>query len=215
MIQSAANLAGVAIERKQSEGTIKKSFDEKELLIKEIHHRTKNNMQIISSLLWLQSKDIQEEKYQDMLRDYSNRILSMALLHATVYESPNLLEIDLQAYLIALIHDLLESYGETTDRIKYCIETNGISLDLDSGIPYGLLVQELVSNSLKHAFPGERRGNIWLVLQPRGNERIELIVGDDGIGFPDNLDFRKTQTLGLQRVTTLAEKQLGGAIELD
>ena len=215
LIQSVANLAGVAIERKRAEGKIKKTLDEKELLLKEIHHRTKNNMQIISSLLWLQSKDIQEEKYREMFRDCSNRILSMALLHEKVYESPDLLEIDLQAYLISLLKDLFVSYGETTDRIGYRVETNGISLDLDSGIPCGLLIQELVSNSLKHAFPEERRGNIWLVLKPREKGQIELIVGDDGIGLPKNLDFRNTPSLGLQLVTALAEKQLGGAIELD
>lgn len=215
LIQSAANLAGVAIERKRAEGQLKKSLDEKELLLKEIHHRTKNNMQIISSLLWLQSKDIKEEKYQLMFRDCSNRILSMALLHEKVYESPDLLEIDLQAYLTSLLCDLFASYGETTDRIEYSIETNDISLDLDTGIPCGLLIQELVSNSLKHAFPEKRRGKIWLILQPRDNGEIELIVGDDGIGFSEDLDYRKTQSLGLQLVTTLAEKQLRGTIELD
>jgi len=214
LIQSAANLAGVAIERKRAEGKIKKSLYEKELLLKEIHHRTKNNMQIISSLLWLQSKDIQEEKYREMFRDCSNRILSMALLHEKVYESPDLLEIDLHAYLISLFEDLLVSYGETTDRIEYHVETNGISLDLDMGIPCGLLIQELISNSLKHAFPEERRGNIWLVLKPRENGQIELIVGDDGIGLPKDLDFRHTPSLGLQLVTNLAEKQLGGSIEI-
>ena len=150
-----------------------------------------------------------------MFRDCSNRILSMALLHEKVYESADLLEIDLQEYLASLLSDLFVSYGETTDRIEYRIETNGISLDLDSGIPCGLLIQELVSNSLKHAFPKERRGKIWLVLHPRSNGQIELIVGDDGIGFPEDLDFRKTQALGLQLVTTLAEKQLRGTIELD
>ncbi len=215
LIQSAANLAGVAIERKRAEDQIKKSLDENELLIKEIHHRTKNNMQIISSLLWLQSKDIEEGKYRDMFRDCSNRILSMALLHEKVYESPNLLEIDLQVYLTSLIHDLLVSYGETEDRIEYSVETNGISLGLDSGIPCGLLIQELVSNSLKHAFPDGRRGNIWLVLKPCDNGNMELTLGDDGIGFPKDLDIRRTQSLGLQLVTTLAEKQLGGAIEID
>ncbi len=215
LIQSAANLAGIAIEQKQAEAQIKKSLDEKELLLKEVHHRTKNNMQIISSLLWLQSKDIQEEKYQDMFRDCSNRILSMALLHEKVYESPDLLEIDLQAYLNSLFSDLFASYGETTDRIEYSIETNGIFLDLDAGIPCGLLIQELVSNSLKHAFPDKRRGKIWLGLQPRDKGKIELIFGDDGIGFSEDLDYRKTQSLGLQLITTLAEKQLGGTIELD
>ncbi len=214
LIQSAANLVGVAIERKQAEEETKKSLDEKELLLKEIHHRTKNNMQIISSLLWLQSKDIQEEKYREMFRDCSNRILSMALLHEKVYESPDLLEIDLHAYLISLFEELFVSYGVTADRIGYRVETNGISLDLDSGIPCGLLIQELVSNSLKHAFPDERRGNIWLVLKPRENGQIELIVGDDGIGLPPDLDFRHTPSLGLQLVTTLAEKQLGGSIEI-
>jgi PAS domain S-box-containing protein len=214
LIQSAANLAGVAIERKRAEGETKKSLDEKELLLKEIHHRTKNNMQIISSVLWLQSKDIQEEKYREMFRDCSNRILSMALLHEKVYESPDLLEIDLHAYLISLLEDLFISYGVTADRIGYRVETNGISLDLDSGIPCGLLIQELVSNSLKHAFPEERRGNIWLVLKPREDGQIELIAGDDGIGLPPDLDFRNTPSLGLQLVTTLAEKQLGGSIEL-
>ncbi|GJL78950.1 MAG: hypothetical protein NPINA01_19390 [Nitrospinaceae bacterium] len=210
-----AHLAGLAIERQQTEEQIQRSLEEKELLLKEIHHRTKNNMQIVSSLLWLQSKDIQDGQSREMFRDCSNRVLSMALVHEKMYESPNFLGVDYKKYLVSLVGELLASHGLQPDQVKFTVETNDLSLDLKSGIPCGLLIQELVSNSLKHAFPDGKKGEIQISLRPLNKKKIELVVSDSGVGFPEGFDLHNSKSLGLQLVTMLVEKQLGGTIEFN
>ncbi|GJL78330.1 MAG: hypothetical protein NPINA01_13190 [Nitrospinaceae bacterium] len=193
---------------------LENSLEEKELLLREVHHRTKNNMQIISSLLWLQSKDIKEKKYLQMFHDCSSRILSMALVHEQMYESTDFSKINFQEYLNSLGRDIFKSFGITPGKIKLTVNSNNVFLDIDSVVTCGLLIQELISNSIKHAFPGERQGEIRISLRSLGKSELELMVGDDGVGFPKGIDLLDTSSVGLSLVTTLVKKQLCGTITL-
>lgn len=199
-------------ERKRAEDQIRQSLKEKEVLLREIHHRVKNNMQIISSLLRLQSEGITEEKYLEMFRDSQNRIISMALVHEKLYHSRDFTKIDFNEYVNDMVTGLFESYGF---RGRVGLRT-GIedALDMDSAIPCGLIINELVTNSLKYAFPDGRKGEIKIALEKTGGE-VELTVSDNGVSFPAGLDFRKTESLGLQLVNLLVNNQLDGHIDLD
>ncbi|MBE0517381.1 MAG: response regulator [Methanophagales archaeon] len=204
-----------AIERKCAEKQIKASLREKEILLREIHHRVKNNLQIISSLLYLQSKHIKDAVALDMFRDSQNRIKSMALIHDKLYQFKDLGKIDIAEYIRALATDLFHSYGVEPDGVKLKIDVHEVLLGVDTALPWGLIINELVSNSLKHAFPDGKEGTIRIELLRSVNEHtFILIVSDTGIGFPKDFDFRNTGTLGLQLVITLVE-QLNGTIELD
>lgn len=200
-------------DRKRSE-RIKKSLREKEILLREIHHRVKNNIQIISSLLNLQTHYIKDKSYVDMLRESQHRIRSMGLIHEKLYQSENLAEIHFTEYVKTLVYSLFRSYGVNTGRIAVKTDIEDISLDIDTAIPCGLIINELVSNSLKYAFPGERTGEITIQLHSR-NGHIELVVADNGTGIPEHIDFRTTSSLGLHLVTILVEEQLKGEISLD
>lgn len=200
-------------ERTQAEKQIKKSLREKEVLLREIHHRVKNNLQIISSLLSLQSRYIRDTQYTELLRDSQNRIRSMALIHEKLYQSENLADIDFEGYIRTLINELVRTYNADVDRVAMIIDVEDIPLTIDTAIPCGLIINELVSNSLKHAFP-DGKGEICVVLRSVHGS-IELHIGDNGVGIPEDIDFRMTETLGLRLVTILAEDQLDGDITLD
>jgi len=202
-------------ERKRAEEQIKASLKEKEILLREIHHRVKNNIQVISSLLSLQAGYITEEKYLDMFRESQNRILSMSLIHEKLYHSRDLTKIDFNDYVRDLVYDLFEYYGANTGSIALNINVENVSLGIDSAIPCGLIINELVTNSLKYAFPDGRKGELNVSLRPIDDNMIELIIGDNGIGIPEELDFRNTRSLGLHLVTILVENQLHGEINLD
>ena len=206
-------LAQDITERKKAEQQIKASLQEKEVLLREIHHRVKNNLQIISSLLNLQSKHIKDEQALNSLRDSQNRVRSMALIHQKLYDSPDLVQIDFAEYLRSLASALFSSYGLGSQGISLKLSVDSLRLDINSAVPCGLIINELISNSLKHAFP-TGQGEISVDCHPDGDHKVALTVGDNGGGFPDDLDFRKTDSLGLQLVNTLT-KQLGGTIELD
>lgn len=198
-------------DRKRSE-KIKQSLKEKEILLQEIHHRVKNNIQVISSLLNLQSRHIKDKKYADMLKESQDRIQSMGLIHEKLYRSGNLARINFNEYITDLVKSLFRSYGASARDIALNIEGN-VFLGIDTAIPCGLIINELVSNALKHAFP-HGGGEITIVFRSF-NGCIELVVRDNGIGMPDNIDFKTTESLGLHLVTILAEDQLGGEITLD
>jgi len=202
------------IERKRMEEQIKASLREKEMLLREIHHRVKNNMQLISSLLRLQSRYIKDKKYIEMLKESQNRIRSMAFIHEKLYQSKDLANIDFNGYIKSLTDDLFRSYG-ANGKIALKTDIEGVSLGVDTAIPCGLIINELVSNSLKHAFPEDREGEIKIALRRTDRNEVELVVSDDGIGIPEDLDFRNTESLGLQLVTSLAESQLQGKTELN
>ncbi|MBU7019229.1 MAG: PAS domain S-box protein [Theionarchaea archaeon] len=199
-------------ERKQTEEKIKASLKEKEVLLREIHHRVRNNLQIISSLLSLQSSYMTDDQYAEMLKECQNRIRTMALIHERLYRSDNLAKIDFNTYIESLVHELVRSYGVNTDFITVRIDVDKISLGVDAAIPCGLIINELVSNCMKHAFPGGK-GEITVALHC-SDGKIELIVKDNGIGIPETLDIRNTETLGLRLVTILTEDQLNGTVIL-
>lgn len=200
---------------------LKKSNKEKELLLYEIHHRCKNNMQVVSSLLRLQSRTIEDKEAVDIFKESQSRIKSMALIHEKFYQSQDLVNIDFKEYIEELANSLISSYSLDESKIAIDIDVEDISLGLGMAIPCGLLINELISNSLKHAFPATadrpegKKGEIKVSLQEIGENDIELKVSDNGIGIPQGLDFRKSESLGLQLVTTLVEDQLEGEIDLD
>lgn len=183
----------------------------REVLLKEIHHRVKNNMQIISSLLSLQSGYIVDEKYKGMFKESQNRIKSMALIHEKLYQSKDLEKINFHEYITDMVQELVCSY-ENSD-ITLTIEADDIPLGVDTAVPCGLIINELVSNALKHAFPG-RKGEIRVGFHA-AHGKIQLVIGDNGVGIPENVDFKRTETLGLKLVTILAEDQLEGSIQLN
>ena len=201
-------------ERKQVEEKIKASLKEKEVLLREIHHRVKNNMQVIISLLRLQSANIKDEQYLDMFKESQGRIKTMSLIHEKLYQSEDLTKIDFNRYVKSLVNDLFRSHGVNTNKVKQKIRIQDVSLTIDHAIPCGLIINELVSNSLKYAFPEERKGAIKVTLRSINEDEIELSLSDDGIGIPEDIDIRHTQSLGLELVRILAEDQLEGKIKL-
>jgi PAS domain S-box-containing protein len=203
-------------ERKRVEEQIKASLQEKEVLLREIHHRVKNNLQVISSLLSLQAGHIKDKQILKAFTESQMRIRSMSLIHEQLYKSKDLARIDFSRYIRELTDNLKRSYGMTSSLVEFNIDVGRVSLGIDMAIPCGLIINELVSNSLKHAFPGGREGEISISLQGRATSlpNFVLTVSDNGIGFPKDLDFRNTESLGLQLVTVLVN-QIGGTIELN
>jgi len=202
-------------QRKQAEEQIRASLKEKEILLREIHHRVKNNMQVIISLLRLQADKIEDKKYADMFKESWNRIKSMSLIHEKLYQTQNFANIDFGTHLKSLVDSLLVSYGVDTSKIRINMKIEAIPLDIENAVPCGLIVNELVSNSLKHAFPQEREGNVHIGLKAIIENEFELAVIDDGIGMPEDLDIEKSDSIGLTLVKMLAVHQLGGLIEMN
>ncbi|MCE8428361.1 MAG: hypothetical protein J5U19_08250 [Candidatus Methanoperedens sp.] len=188
--------------------------EKKQLLLKEIYHRVKNNLQIVISLLNLQSQKTNDKNVIEIFRDSQNRIRSMALIHEKLYNSRDLAGINFKEYIHDLTYNLLHSYGVNPGRINLKIDIDEVILNLDTATPCGLIVTELVSNAFKHAFPADRKGDVHIRFFSVNNEKYTMIISDNGIGFPEDIDFRKTTTLGLQLVTSLVG-QLDGTIELD
>lgn len=200
--------------RKQAEEQIKISLKEKEVLLKEIHHRVKNNLQVISSLFNLQSRYINDIKSLEIFRESQDRIKSMALIHEKLYQSKDLARINFAEYIRNLANDLFRSYGVNLTDVTLKINVSNVFLGIDTAIPCGLIINELVSNSLKYAFPEDKKGIIRIDLYPDEYGKFILIIRDNGVGFPKHLDFRNMESLGLRLVKTLT-KQLGGSIELN
>ncbi len=200
-------------EQVRAEEQVKASLREKEVLLKEIHHRVKNNLQVMSSLLYLQSKNIKDKETLEMFQESQSRVRSMALVHERLYQSQDLARIDFAEYIRNLANHLFRSYGVNTNVIKLKINVDDVPLGVDTAIPCGLIINELVSNCLKHAFHDDRVGEIRIELRADDGE-FTLMVSDNGVGFPEDLDFRDTGSLGLQLVNMLVE-QFEGTIELD
>lgn len=201
-------------ERKKAEEQIKASLKEKEILLREIHHRVKNNMQIISSLLRLQSEYIKDKKYLEMFRDSQSRIISMSLIHEKLYQSKNFAKINFKDYINDLVISIFQNHGVTRDKVALDIDVKDVSLDIESAIPCGLIINELITNSLKHAFPNGRKGVISVILRKSDDNEIELVVRDNGVGIPEDIDFKKTKSMGLYLVKILAD-QLRSDIDLN
>jgi PAS domain S-box-containing protein len=200
-------------ERKEAEDRLQRSLQEKEVLLREIHHRVKNNMQVISSLLNLQSRHVGDPGVLEMFRESQRRIRSMALIHERLYQSSDLSRVEFSQYLRNLATHLFHSYQVDASRVQLKIEAEEVHLDINTAIPCGLIVNELVSNALKHGFPDGRSGELRIDLCRAAGDGYVLKVKDDGAGFPEGLDFRKTETLGMQIVGTLVS-QIDASIDL-
>jgi two-component sensor histidine kinase len=199
-------------EIKKIESDLEDSLKEKDLLIKETHHRVKNNLQVISSLLNLQSDYIKDKTEKEFFRESQNRAKAMALIHELLYQSTNMGRIDFAEYVKTLVYDIYKSYKSNFEFIKLILELKPITLDINTAIPCGLVINELVSNVMKHAFTPGEKGDLNINLSSY-NENLVLIIKDNGIGFPSSIDFKNTETLGLKLVNTLVD-QINGKIEI-
>lgn len=200
------------IERKQAEQKVKQSLKEKDLLLKEIHHRVKNNLFIVSSLLESQADYIKDKETIKMLENSQNRILSMALIHEQLHCSTSLFQIDFQQYATVLIENIANSY--LTKKIDFEIDIQKSQLNIETAHPCGLIINELISNALEHAFVNKEKGSIRLKFDQDNYGYYSLYLEDDGIGFPADKNFYQSDSLGLELVSTLVQ-QLEGKIEMN
>jgi len=200
-------------DRKRMEEDRSRAFKERETLLKEIHHRVKNNLQVISSLLYLQGQRTDHESPRRLLDESRNRIQSIALIHEKLYQSEHLAWIDFGDYLKDLTSSLTSAIGAQAPQAKVKVQADQVYLDIERAIPCALIINELVSNALKHAFPAGRSGGIQIVIDSVAPDVLRLVVSDTGIGFPADIDFKTTTTLGMQLVCSLAT-QLRGAVEM-
>ncbi|MGB8220134.1 MAG: PAS domain S-box protein, partial [Methanoregula sp.] len=205
-------LAEIAL-RNKAENEIVASLKEKEMLLKEIHHRVKNNMQVVSSLLFMQARAQKDEKVKEILKESQDRIKSIALVHEKLYQSKDFDQIDYADYLRKITDHLFESYQVDQRIITLHLNAEKAVLHIDKAVPCSLIINEMISNSLKHAFPGGRKGVITIDFKKSGDKYI-VTYSDDGIGIPDSVIFDRTESLGMQLIRGLT-KQINGSIELD
>lgn len=201
-------------ERRRAEQLIHNSLREKEVLLKEVHHRVKNNLQIISSLLKLQSGYVTDKRALELFRETKDIVRSMALLHEKLYRSPDLTSVDYAEYINTVANDLLRSYGVNSETISLRINVDHVSWGLDTAIPASLIINELISNSLKYAFPEGKTGEIAVELHSNDLAFFTLVVSDDGVGIPEHIDVERTESLGLQLVHAFTQ-ELDGTLSLD
>lgn len=199
--------------RLAAEKDLRELLEQKEILLREIQHRVKNNLRTVHSLLDLQSKYIRDEKVLKALHESQNRIRAMALVHEILYQSPEITNIDLDTYVRTLGKNLFEFYGIKEQRISLHTDIPDIVLSVNSAIPVGLITNELMSNALKHAFPGKNKGEIFIKVRKK-NHTLSMIFRDNGVGIPKDLNWRDTKSLGLRMVFSLVE-QMKGTIGLD
>jgi len=199
---------------RENEDKMKKSLEEKESLLKEIHHRVKNNLQVICSLLRLQRRHVTSEESRTVFKETENRVRSMAMLHEALYQSDNLNRISAKEYVHDLASHLFQSYNAAHQGIKLRVEVQDLGFSIDTAIPCGLIINELITNALNHAFPAGRKGEIRICLHCSADDEWELVVADDGEGLPKDIHVRNKESLGLSIVQSLA-KQLQGEMELN
>jgi two-component sensor histidine kinase len=200
-------------ERRRAEEQLKASLAEKEILLKEIHHRVKNNLQVISSLLYLQSKSSDDARVLALLSESRHRLRSMALIHEQLYQTEHLDRVLAPRYLRSLTSYLSRSYGDRPGRARLRLDVDDIWLTIDVAVPCGLLVNELLSNALKHAFTPGTTGEALVALKAHGESDFKLVVADDGVGLPRDLDLQNAPGLGLQLVQMLV-RQLEGILHV-
>lgn len=219
LVDENGNVAAVATTERDVTGqkktteALKKALHEKELLIREIHHRVKNNLLGIQSLLRLPLKRIRDEEAREYFRESVNRVTSMSMIHERLYRTHDLSSINIAEYMYSLGRMLLDFYRIGEDRIKFDFSIPDMPLDVEKMIPCGLIVNELITNALKYAFPDDREGKIRIEFRKISGKEYVLLVGDDGIGLPEDLDIHHTESLGMQLVTSLV-KQLNGTLEV-
>ena len=200
--------------RKKAEAALQDALREKELLLREVYHRVKNNLQVILSLLNLQARGVKDRKTLDVLRESQNRIRSMALIHEKLHQSRDFTEINVADYVRGLSQHFMEAYRTDMDRVGLDVEAADIRLDSEKAMLCGFIISELVSNALKHAFPEGKEGRIKVDLRRKGKTAVVLTVSDNGVGLPPSIEVKKSSTLGLQLVYALVQ-QLSGKIGVD
>ena len=198
---------------KETQIKLEQALKDKDMLMKEIYHRVKNNLMVISSLLNLQSRYIKDEEARGIFKESQERAHSMALIHERLYRSTDLKHIDFGDYIRTLAMDLFRTYVADPARVQLELEVEDVMIDINTAIPLGLIINELVSNSMKHAFPNTKSGEIRVEFKEDRNNCV-LEVSDTGVGFPSDIELGKTDSLGLQLVTSLTQ-QINGELELE
>jgi len=201
-------------ERQRAEELIKASLREKEILLKEIHHRVKNNLQVVSSLFNLQAQTITQPEVLDVLRESHNRVRSMSLIHQLLYQSDSLAAINLGSYIRSLVPSLFRSYAIDRELVSLVLDVEHVPLSIDAAIPAGLILNELVANALKHGFAGQHRGRLTVRLYSDGDGIVVLSVADSGHGLPATFDISTSSSLGLHLVSSLTD-QLEGTLTIE
>jgi PAS domain S-box-containing protein len=200
-----SGIAHDVTEKKIAAQRIEQSLKEKEVLLKEVHHRVKNNMQVISSILNLQSSYVSDDYALSLLKESQNRIKTMAYIHESLYQNKSFTSVNFSDYIATLTNNIIQSYSVSEEKVKLILNLEKINLNLDSSIPTGLIVNELITNAIKHAFPSTTKGYINVNLKSENNT-VYLEVKDNGVGFDSNVDFRNSNSLGLQLVSTLIDQ---------
>jgi len=216
-IEGGRDLAGFMIDitdRKLMETNLRASLREKDVLLQEIHHRVKNNMQVISSLFSIQARQVENQECRQILKEGQTRIRSMSLVHEKLYQSRDLSKIDLPEYIKSLAAHLFQAHLVDPDQVKMEMDFEDIALDVNTAVPFGLILNELISNALKHGFPKGRKGTLKIRLRRGAGGEVMLRVADDGVGYQGVLDFRNAESFGL-KIINLLVKQLDGVIDLD
>lgn len=211
--KSAVIVARDVSDRKKADNALNDSLKEKEVLLREIHHRVKNNMQIISSLLNLQIQFEDQDETVGVLKESQGRVKSMSMVHEKLYQSDSFSNINFKDYVTNLVSDIFYSYGIKMGLITLEMEIEDVNIGIDTAIPLGLIVNELITNSVKYAFPEGRKGVVKIIFRSKGSKRF-LTISDDGVGIPENVNPEKTESLGLQLVNNLTN-QIEGEIVLD
>lgn len=193
---------------------IEQQISEKETLLKEVHHRVKNNLQTVSSLLSLQARSIEDEKMKNLIKSSQNRVISMAMVHEMLYMRDDLSKIEFKSYVQELSEYLVRSVKGTDNNIRLDLNIPDIELGIDTAIPLGLLINEAVTNALKYGIKGDEEGEIHIALKRAQEKAFELEIGDDGSGFPDAINYKNTKSLGLKLIHNLT-RQLKGTIVKD
>jgi two-component sensor histidine kinase len=200
-------------ERKKSEEQLLAALREKEVLIKEIHHRVKNNLQVITSLLNLQAGHIEDKSLKDSLEQTRNRVRAIATIHDLLYKSGSLARVDMASHIQTLSEDLYSLYGVSPGKVRVDVQVHNVQLQIEQAIPCSLIVNELLSNAFKYAFPNDKEGQVSIAFERVDAASYRLAIHDNGIGLPQGLNFRDTQSLGLQLINIFVE-QLQGSVEL-
>ena len=191
-----------------------RQMNEKEMLLKEVHHRVKNNLQTVSSLLSLQSRNVQEDKMKNLLKSTQNRVISMAMVHEMLYMRKDISQIEYRSYVQELSEYLIRSIKGLDSKVNLKIDIPEIKLGIDTAIPLGLLINEAVTNALKYGFADDQEGEIYIALKKEIDKHYVLNIGDNGVGFPDTINYKNSKSLGLKLIHNLA-RQLKGSIQKD
>ena len=202
-------------ERIQAEELLRASLREKELLLRELYHRTRNNMQIIGAILMLQAKKADDLQVQQVFRKTNNRIEVMAMVHEKLYQSQSLSIVNLAGYIAEVAHFLRQEYHISPEKVSLVFDTEPVEVLFDIAIPCGLVLNELISNALQHAFPGDQTGRIRVCLQRTDPGELLLEVSDNGVGLPQDFDFPQDGNFGMQTISALVQYQLRGTLTFD